>query len=1762
MLSTRNLIIMALVLTIGAVISIKLFPDSAKGNINMAEAFSDFGRDQEQQVSSDAQQSTDNHTLDKSNQKAASKAVDEPDMKINKVADAKSFIDFKDWLNNFDEDDLDAGIELATVRKAKLALLLKTNPEQAYKESISFSDYEKLPKAVAALVEKPFSRKVDYSVIYADAAAGSPDAQSSQHGGPITSLRFTDEKTRYSAYTFGNRKNISSKKGIAAQGFTLDGDALLADEPMLVLTGDDLIYAKANFVDKRSKDTDAYTGEAIATEPVVGVAGGELFYFASEENVSLLNDDLKKLESRLGPNSGSQVLFSASAGSNDGSSTNTSTSLPLQASASVLLASSDPWTTSKKKVLFIRAVFPDKPEESISKEDLEVALNLSTSLQIKNMSRGKTWIEADVSDTVVMLPNDSSFYKPEGERHKEGELRNNAIEAFKVDYPETDLDQYDIVGVHFTYLGMGLLEDDGSYFSWAGLAGGSAQWLQGTRSIRVIVHEFGHNYGVGHAGTWVTDDGSSVSEQGYREEYGDSFDIMGSGPTPEGYFNPQFLSRLEWIDESEWKAVDSSGRHRIYRADHAQASGLQGLKVDRGDGSYYWLGYQQQFGSNSALSNGVYVLWQVDSTWESLLIDTTPESEQDSDSDLLDGAITLGRTYSDEAVGLYITALQKGGEEGQEWIDIQINYADSSDSNTASVTLKGPNKALTSKPTVFSVGVNGVSEEFLAYHWDFGDGTFSNSASSTSHTWASTGDYEVSVTVSNMKGVVASESIFVTVSSSTQADLGNWQQVQSNISNDLKYVEVVGTNIVAAGDNGVISISQDGGETWSSNTSWANADGEPVNVRTLKVYGLEVFNSRLNLIAREYISELSSWRIVVYTSSDGENWGRKFTSEDYSFGNVVGVTVGGNAIVINYDGNVHYSHDTENWFASAVQGSVRGVTYGNGIFLAYATVNKIFRSTNGATWELVKEHENLGSWYYFKQFAYLNGQFLIHIKGNWFVSEDQGESFTSLLAPEILSDLKLLTYANGVYIAVDESTRQFYQATNLSDWTLVEDISESGYDIAFYKNQFIGVGGNGGVYRSGIVSVIDNTITTKDSDSDGYQDHIDNCPSLSNQSQGDRDKDGLGNICDDDWDGDGVLNIFDAFPGDKSETEDLDNDGIGNNSDDDIDGDGVLNEKDLFPSDKSEWLDTDLDGIGNNTDTDDDGDGVLDTDDLFPLDKTEWADTDLDGIANGVDTDDDGDGVLDRNDPFPLDKTEWVDTDTDGIGNNTDTDDDGDGMPDVWESANGFDSIDSSDANLDFDNDELSNLQEYQAGTDPSKVDTDNNGLSDGQQVWVKVSSGDASRLSHVASGAGTILGLPHDGSHSGIYSKDGGEHWATDFTWTSLDGATQEPDDLQIVKLVYSKYSDKWALVGYLYDHDINSWVNFIYTSTNGSDWVQRYQAVYNGSNEFVDIASGSAGFVASHAGGVLYSQLGNTWVKGDIIGIDNYITSVVDMDGIFVGVAFDNKIWVSSNGINWSSKYSALPWGDNKRLVEVGGKLIVETDVWDENEQSYRKELHLLSNKGQSVELVISDFAYQKIEAEINGIYIVSSASGELYRSNSLDGPWLSIGGLSQNINEVTSYDDQFIAVGSGGDVYRSNPVEHGDRDLDGLLDNTDNCPSIKNTNQADLDSDGIGNVCDDDKDGDGVINIFDDLPLNSEESKDFDGDGVGDNSDNDDDNDGMPDIWETQFGLHPFDRSDAARDLDDDGETNLEEYLAGTDPTKGRASFMPIIIDMLLE
>jgi hypothetical protein len=76
------------------------------------------------------------------------------------------------------------------------------------------------------------------------------------------------------------------------------------------------------------------------------------------------------------------------------------------------------------------------------------------------------------------------------------------------------------------------------------------------------------------------------------------------------------------------------------------------------------------------------------------------------------------------------------------------------------------------------------------------------------------------------------------------------------------------------------------------------------------------------------------------------------------------------------------------------------------------------------------------------------------------------------------------------------------------------------------------------------------------------------------------------------------------------------------------------------------------------------------------------------------------------------------------------------------------------------------------------------------------------------------------------------------------------------------------------------------------------------------------------------------------------------------------------------------------------------------------------------------------------------------------------------------------------------RNNSPGETDSDGDGVPDDVDNAPYAPNSDQSDIDSDGIGDVVDPDIDGDGVVNEVDNAPLNANPGQeDSDEDGICD-------------------------------------------------------------------
>ncbi len=167
-----------------------------------------------------------------------------------------------------------------------------------------------------------------------------------------------------------------------------------------------------------------------------------------------------------------------------------------------------------------------------------------------------------------------------------------------------------------------------------------------------------------------------------------------------------------------------------------------------------------------------------------------------------------------------------------------------------------------------------------------------------------------------------------------------------------------------------------------------------------------------------------------------------------------------------------------------------------------------------------------------------------------------------------------------------------------------------------------------------------------DSDGDGVNDDVDNCPDDANADQADGDGDGVGDACDlcegddaaGDTDGDGYCDDADNCPNDANSNQaDADGDDIGDVCEADSDADGTIDDHDNCPAIPNPLQeDNDGDGAGDVCDDDDDNDGVNDSADNCPLiANSDQADFDGDGQGDACDGDDDGDGVADELDFCP-----------------------------------------------------------------------------------------------------------------------------------------------------------------------------------------------------------------------------------------------------------------------------------------------------------------------------------------------------------------------------------------------------------------------------------------------------------------------------------------------------------------------------------------------
>jgi len=809
---------------------------------------------------------------------------------------------------------LELGSQLAEARRTWMKQTIREHPEQALQQALRFDEYAALPEAIRARVERPFSGRAEY--VYLPICAG-PNGEQPATGIDHVSQLSLPDGTEAEAFTYGQRATIMSKHRLPASGIVLDGIAAVNDGVFRVVQPQERAVVRAQFEAGQMDLTRSLaSGQPIAGDGVLALAGDKLFAFSDPQEAQQFNTRLAALDAKPGPRAGSSVLYYEALPADLNGAFN------LTAAESYAIEQASAWTETRKKVFLIRVDFSDVQGAPVTQAAASTELNGPSSDFIRAMSYGKTWVEAGVSVNVYRLPQTGAYYSDSSNpsynsgsfSSRNSELIRDARNTFRTTRSGGDaainigpvdstgngggggLGDYDVVAVFFAGLGM---KSGGVWY--AGLAGGGDLWVQNANYTSLYTHELGHNYGLGHASFWQTSDGS-VLGTGASEEYGDVFDVMGSGPAVQGHYHTQGKALLNWLTTNQWADATASGSatYRVYRIDDANTVGTpRGVRVTRsavpGSQEYYWVGYRPIYTTNPHLQRGAYLNWQRPGETRCWLLDTTPGSAGGKN----DAPVDIGKTYADPTVNVFITPLATGGAGSEQYLDVRVNlgpYPANHAPTSSGIT--GPATVAARTPYTYAANASDLDSDPLAYYWDAQDGLINNSSSTLTHTWVVGGTGSLAVTVSDMKGGTVTVSNSVTVID----PLDTWSTGSVGTARTLETVMWAKSRLVTADYFGNAYLSWDG-------STWENEGALP-NFESLVSY-----RPQLAFGANKFV--------------------------------VVGKKAGAAAA------QICYSLDGRLWSEASFPAGVpqaQGVAYGAGQFVAVGDSGTVLRSTNGVNW--------------------------------------------------------------------------------------------------------------------------------------------------------------------------------------------------------------------------------------------------------------------------------------------------------------------------------------------------------------------------------------------------------------------------------------------------------------------------------------------------------------------------------------------------------------------------------------------------------------------------------------------------------------------------------------------------------------------------------------------------------------------------------------------------------------------------------------------
>lgn len=667
--------------------------------------------------------------------------------------------DFDQWLGQYLAAPalgrmamLERGIALAKERRTEMALLIREDPKAALMHALSPRKREGLPPEIVSLLEKPVAGEGSYGLVAIcdHEASGSDDVVSHVKREAVI------EGEYYVAHVYGRRLAAKSDKTASLAGVALDGHIALYEDSVLVRTPNEM------------------------PEGMVPVGGYALTFKGQTTVVA----DKPALDALIQEKQTPVDLPLAASG--PGFDPGTPPTGPAPPTTAYNEYRGDYAHEKGPKTVFVFLIEPSDGAawtNPPSFATLDSQLNTS-SQDYYNASYRQTWFGPKyvnvglanevlvprlvVSPVIHLSRSTSALMDSIGSQAFDAKALIEAMGGAWTNGGANDPDNFD----------RWVVMSNTKLVSSTGLAyvGGAIAWTGGSLSGSVAEHEWGHNWGVGHANSWDVPVGAQPrATSGTNGEYSDGWDIMGGGSMTTA-FNTLFCEQLGFLERSRGEVLDvtASGTYRLYDYidpfSRNATSNVRALLLPMEDftlSKRVFLGFGHVSGTDGGKSrsdwnrNALTVHCALSDG--SNRIDTTPFSQQIGDAN--DSSVKIGRTYTEGANvngtqmygGFSVTPVLRGSTvvtgNTHEWMDVVINYGTPSPNPPVASFAQTTFSATSGSPLTLAVAATDPDGDTLAYDWDFGDGTYSITNSATQNkSWSTIGLYLVNCTVSDMKG--------------------------------------------------------------------------------------------------------------------------------------------------------------------------------------------------------------------------------------------------------------------------------------------------------------------------------------------------------------------------------------------------------------------------------------------------------------------------------------------------------------------------------------------------------------------------------------------------------------------------------------------------------------------------------------------------------------------------------------------------------------------------------------------------------------------------------------------------------------------------------------------------------------------------------------------------------------------------------------------------------------------------------------------------